>query len=101
MEVDESKIEIELFSVPETNIKWRITNGGQLEAQWFEMMSYFEDNNKVKLTWRLEDTMETGEVEGTVGGVTIDNLQLGGHYSVILTDMENNLTESFNFTACK
>ena len=86
--------------MPETNIKWRITDGGQLEVQWLERMAHF-DNNKVMLTWRLEETMETGQVEGKVGGVTMDNLQLGGHYSVILTDLETNLTESFNFTACK
>ena len=87
--------------MPETNIKWRITDGGQLEVQWLERMAHFDNNNRVKLTWRLEDTMETGQVEGKVGGVTMDNLQLGGHYSVILTDLETNLTESFNFIACK
>ena len=68
---------------------------------WLERMAYFSNHNRVSLIWRLEDTMETGQVEGEVGGVTLDNLQLGGHYHVTLADLETNLTESFNFTACK
>ena len=95
-------MKLKYFSVPETKVRWSISNGGQLEVIWLERMAYFANKNRVRLNWRLENTMEAGQVEGEVGGVTLeDNLQLGGHYHVTLTDLETNLTESFNFTACK
>ena len=86
-------------SVPETPVRWWVSSAGQLQVQWLERMAFFETETRVRLDWIMESM--SGQVEGTVSKVKLDNLQLGGRYQITLSQLKSNVTTSFNFTACK
>ena len=67
---------------------------------WAERKAFFAEAAPVRLVWRTERG-EAGEVRGTATSVILGILRLGARYHVILTDLQTNVSASFNFTACK
>ena len=97
----ELEITLGLFSVPERSIAWVVNSSGQLRVVWAERKAFFGENNPVRLDWRMERAGEAGSVRGSAASVTLTSLRLGGRYMVTLTDLQTNVSDSFNFTACK
>ena len=89
------------FSEPDRSIVWSVSSSGQLRVFWAERKAFFEENNPVRLDWRTERAGEAGSVRGSAASVTLTSLRLGGRYLVTLTDLQTNVSDSFNFTACK
>ena len=89
------------FSEPDRSIVWSVSSSGQLRVVWAERKSFFGENNPVRLDWRTERAGEAGSVRGSAASVTLTSLRLGGRYLVTLTDLQTNVSDSFNFTACK
>ena len=90
-----------LFSGPARSITWSVDSSGQLRVVWTERKSFFAENNPMRLDWRTERVGEAGTVRGSATSVTLTSLRLGGRYQVTLTDLQTNVSDSFNFTACK
>lgn len=97
----ELEIILGLFSVPERSIAWVVGSSGQLRVVWAERKAFFGEHNPVRLDWRTERDGEAGSVRGSAASVTLASLRLGGRYMVTLTDLQTNVSDSFNFTACK
>ena len=90
-----------LISGPARSITWSVLPSGQLRVVWTERKAFFAENNPVRLDWRTERAGEAGTVRGSATSVTLTSLRLGARYHVILTDLQTNVSDSFNFTACK
>ena len=86
--------------MPEQNISWSVNSSGRLGVVWTERKAFFGDNNRVRLDWRT-GRGERGSVMGTAASVSLGSLRLGGLYHATLTDLQTNVSASFNFTACK